>query len=209
MFSSFFATLYWILAVCAICGVSTAVAKARRRQSQRMEQERRTAYLALQRLLDMGLEHARFSYRPSARALVLDGRAARWNGVKGTARQPERDVIVAGWRDLPAAVGAAGWIEVAMREALAQGQSLECEYLARCEGQPDRHLVLTAVPLPSLGMLLGTLALRRHGQPSGRPLATGPGTTTLRVIGAPADEESAAAMSRSWRPGPRATAGRF
>ncbi|WPB57841.1 hypothetical protein [Xylophilus sp. GOD-11R] len=189
------------LAVIGIALITIGVGLRRRQRRLRNLQERRSAWQELQSRVDSRLEHARFSYRPAAHALVLDARAAQWHGVAAESLRAGDDVLVAGWHDLPATQAAAGWIDSALREALAKKEPVQCEYLARSAGSLSLHLILTAVPLPSSGLLLGTVALYRVKALSGET-----GGMVARPSFGVQEEELAAAMSRAWMPGEQAAA---
>jgi len=130
----------------------------RRRRAERREKEWLDAYRELHVRLDFRLEQARFSYRPATGELVLDARAAGLHGLFASAQASP--ITVPGWHHLPASARAAGHIDDALHDGLAHRQPVRCEYLARTAGQADRHLILTAVPLATDGVMLGAVAER-------------------------------------------------
>lgn len=190
--------LVYLLLSALACGLAVWLLHARkeqqaRRNAARLEQEHLDAYRKLHVRLDFRLEQGRFSYRPATGELVLDPRAAEMHGVAAAPPVQAAGVTVEGWQNLPATARAAGWIDDALKDGLAQRQPVRCEYLARTAGQADRHLILTAVPLSSGGVLVGAVAQRPKGG----------------YVGAPPWQEGPVAepppaSGRFWAPGPRA-----
>jgi len=124
----------------------------------------KAASLEVYRRLYAGMEdrrnQAHFSYCPATHELVIDARVARMHGLDLPWPSPRADITLSGWQQLPAALRAAGWIDEALADGLKCGQPVCCEYLARLAGHPDRHVVLTAMPVPRAGLLVGVLAER-------------------------------------------------
>lgn len=164
----------------------------RRRRAKQLVQERQDADRALETELDDELEQARFSYRPATRELVLDERAACLHGLTG----PPGSITVDGWQQLPATALAAGWIDRALADGLALGQSVHCEYLARTPGGAGRHMILKAIPLPVAGLLVGAIAHRPRSNFHETPLRA-------RWNSAKVGESVFAERDRSWLPSPR------
>ncbi|MCZ2497434.1 hypothetical protein GN316_11750 [Xylophilus sp. Kf1] len=145
------------------CGVTAVLAwmlrtPLRRHRRQREDAERIEAYRRLYVGLQAGRRPACFSYRPATRELVVDPCTARMHGLDPPV--PCGEITLAGWHQLPAAARAAGWIDEALADGLQHAQPVCCEYLARLPGRPDLHVVLTAMPAPRSGLMVGTLAER-------------------------------------------------
>lgn len=150
LFCCFAFVLFWLLQV-----------PLRQRRSKRMEADRMGAYHRLHMGVDASRDHAHFSYRPATRQLVIDARVARMHGLDMPAANAAGDITLDGWHQLPAAARAAGWIDEALADGLKREQPVCCEYLARLAGRPDLHVVLTAMPAPQAGLLVGVLAERQ------------------------------------------------
>ena len=118
------------------------------------------AYRRLYAGMESRRDQAHFSYCPATQQLVIDARVARLHGLDLPATSPRSDITLGGWRQLPAALRAAGWIEEALADGLSRRQPVSCEYLARMAGHADRHVVLAAMPVPRAGLLVGVLAER-------------------------------------------------
>lgn len=134
-------------------------APMRQRRMRRVEAARLDAYHRLYTGMDVRRDQAHFSYRPATRELVVDARTARMHGLDLPA-SGSSDITLTGWHQLPAAARAAGWIDEALADGLKHEQPVRCEYLARVAGRPDLHVVLTAMPAPQVGLLVGVLAER-------------------------------------------------
>lgn len=136
------------------------------REPLRHHRIRRTkaASLAAYQRLYLGMDgrrgQAHFSYCPATKELVIDSRVARMHGLDLPWTGPRGDITLSGWQQLPAAFRAAGWIDEALADGLNRRQPVCCEYLARLAGRADRHVVLTAMPVPQGGLLVGVLAER-------------------------------------------------